>query len=63
MPTEPLKRWHAAGGKQLNVGTYDRDRTPLGKGGPLTDIKLIASFDDAKPVSVTLSFFWPRAAD
>ena len=63
IPTEPLERWHAAGGKARNVVAYDTHEKRLGEGGPLPSIKLIASFDDAKPVSVNLSFFWPHAAD
>jgi hypothetical protein len=63
IPTKPLERWHDAGGTARNVVAYDTHNTRLGDGGPVPSLKLIASFDDAKPVSVTLSFFWPRAGD
>jgi hypothetical protein len=62
IPTRALERWHAAGGTGRNVSAYDTRNTRLGGGrGPVPDIKLISSFDDRKPISVTLTFFWPRA--
>lgn len=63
IPTKPLERWHAAGGKARNVVAYDTHQQRLGKDGPLPSLKLLSSFEDAKPVSVELSFFWPRAGD
>jgi|GEM_PF-6111619 len=58
LPTEKLEAWHAAGAKRYNIVAYDPKAKPAA-GDPNVSLKVLYSFDDDRPVSIALNFFWP----
>jgi len=57
LPTTTIDDWHAAGGKTFNMEAYD-PKAKLGPNDPSVSIKVLYSFDDDRPVIMSLSFFW-----
>jgi hypothetical protein len=62
LPTAKLDAWHAAGAKSYNIVAYDPKAKPAA-GDPNVSLKILNSFNDERPFSVALDFFWPRQAE
>jgi hypothetical protein len=58
LPTTTIDEWHAGGGEHFNVAAYN-PRQQLGPNHPEPSVKVLSSFDDDRPVIMSLQFFWP----
>jgi hypothetical protein len=63
IPTQPIQDWNErrrAGGDALTetVEAIPDPGTTVGPGGPEPSLKLLNSFNDDRPVIVSLRFFW-----
>ncbi len=57
LPTKTIDDWHAAGGKTFNMEAYD-PKAKLGPNDPSVSVTVLYSFEDDRPVIMSLSFFW-----
>jgi len=60
LPTTTIDEWHAAGGGHFNVTAYNPEQK-LGPNHPEPSVKVLSSFDDDRPVVMSLQFFWGAA--
>jgi hypothetical protein len=65
LPREPLDEWRQKVRSEkppdLSAAhSFGTDRDALGQGGPVPSVEIVTSFDDKKPVVVSVEFFWPR---